>query len=152
MIDGDTVDGGGANPNPTPTPTPTPTPSGGGSSAPETDSWVSPNSDPNKDWSRDRKHFYIFGWTEWARVFLGAHLFSDLPSAWCFLRIRNGNTYTAKSFKWFSRWLAEIGGWAATVINLSVAVVLLAKGIEETNATEADTYTYTTCTSTGYGW
>jgi len=68
------------------------------------------------------------------------------------VRLRNGNLYGANTFKWLARWYSELAGWAASIVNFSIAAILLAKGIDEYNSSGAETYTYTECTNNGYYW
>ena len=104
---------------------------GGNPSGSSDDSWISSEQSQQEDWSVEQKSFNVFGWNEWARAFFFAHIISDLPTAWSFLRLRNGNLYSADTFKWLARWYTEIAGWAASVANFTLAGVLLAKGIDE---------------------
>ena len=89
---------------------------------------------------------------EWFRAIFFAHVISDLPTAFSWSRVKNGHLYGAGTFKWLARWYSEIAGWAASIVNMAVAGVLLAKGIDDYNKNGAETYTYTECTKLGYYW
>lgn len=78
------------------------------------------------------------------------HFFSDLPPAAAWTRVKNGNYHAADTFKWLARWWAEIGGWAASVVNIAVAGILLAKGVDDGDT--GSTYTYCTNTWGGSYW
>ena len=103
----------------------------GSSNSSGSDSWIKPDQSEEQDWSADKKSFDTFGWNEWIRAIFFAHFISDFPTAISWTRVRNGNIYGANTFKWLARWYSHIGGWVASVANLTLAGILLAKGIDE---------------------
>jgi len=81
------------------------------------------------DWTSERNDFDVFGWNEWIRAIFLFHVLSDLPTAWSFLRVRKGHISGAGTFKWLARWYSGIGGWVASLVNLMIAWVFIARGI-----------------------
>ena len=64
--------------------------------------------------------------------------------------MRKGHVSGAGTFKWLTRWVSGIGGWLASVVNLVIAGLLIAKGInvhevnvaENENDSESDSVRY----------
>ena len=97
-----------------------------------------PERDPN--WTLERKDFGVFGWNELIRGIFLFHVLSDLPTAWSFFRVRKGHTSGVGTFKWLAKWYSGIGGWVASLGNLAIAGVLIAKGIDDYNESKVDQY------------
>ena len=91
------------------------------------DKWIEPLP-ADYDWSKDKKHFKIFGWCQLFQGIWFVHIISNLPTAVQFFRVQGGNLWVAQSFKWFVRKYSEIAGWVASVGNIAIGAVLIMSG------------------------